>query len=733
MGRDISIAITVKDNYSQVISTMRNANQVFTKDLAELTSKLDAISKKKHTLNFDVSKAKGALKEAEKQFQATGAAADKLKLEMANAKYDNARRNLDLVSKNARQAEKDIRSLEQTTSKADNKAGKGKSETLGKLASGLTQQAGGALIGAAGTFVNSAYGSEAGTMFSSVAAATLAGADTGAVAGPIGIAVGAAVGGLTGAISGATKNFEKKDDAFKQYYKDQYYRVQEGQSNDLKSGIAIAASRETDKVAFSTLLGGDKNASDYLKQVSELAIKSPFKYDDLTNISKTLLKQGNKKDGILTLLENVGYLGSTRGMSSENMTLLATSLGSIKSKGKVTQEDLDPLLKNGINVWEYLSRASWASEKTAKQVQEMVYNGLIPGEKVAQAIAENLGKDFSGGIGKYGNTYSELVSNVEEAKNEINEAMGEGYTEERKNGLEKELGFLSGESGAKMQEAYKQIGMYKASLENKSEEYQRDAMNAVMYGGDYISKFGDDKVKARLTQMHKEYKQYIPGGKGEGEIKGALFAESQAIAQNEYNAKEGHAALETNLALAQNIKNDAGLKKAYWDAGYQMGIQFSHGLESLPGSFTDNLQKTISRISKQYDINSYLNKDFSTIGKEQNPNSKYNAYGSGNKLFDNFPSAFKGEFTNRNNGAIIPVLDGSKKHAYGLSYVPYDNFPAILHEGERVLTASQNRVYGQSSAPIITGNSFTIREEADVQRIAAELVRQMNKAYELAY
>ena len=728
MGRDISIAITVKDNYTQVISTMRNANQAFTKDLAELTSKLDAIGKKKYTLNVNVSKARDALKEAEKQFQATGAAADKLKLEMANAKYDNARRNLDLVSKNARQAEKDIKSLEQTTSKADNRAGKGKSETIGKVTSGLTQQAGEALIGAAGTLVNSAYGSEVGTMFSSVASSALAGAVIGSVAGPVGIAVGAAIGGLTGAISGATKNFEKEDEYFKQYYQDQYNRIQERQSNDLKSGVVIAASRETDKVQFSTLLGGNENASDYLEQVSELAIKSPFKYDDLSTLSKTLMKQGNKKDGILTILENVGYLGSARGMSTEDMTLLATSLGSINSKGKVTQEDLDPLLKNGVNVWEYLSKASWASEKTAKQVKDMVYSGLIPGEKVAQAIAENLGKDFSGGIGEYGNTYSELVSNVEEAKNEINAAMGEGYTEKRKEGLENELRFLSGDSGDKMKLAYKQMGIYKASLENKSEEYERDAMNAVMYGGDYISKFSPE-VRDRLAQMHKEYKQF-PNEPGAGETNGALFTEVQAIAENEFNANEGRKVLESKLALAQNIKNDAGLKQAYWDAGQQMSIQFSLGLESVPGSFTDNLQTTFSKFLKPYDINSYLNKDFITIGKEQNPNSKYKAYGSGNTNLWPFSSSSNGN--NNKSVPFIPLLQGGAK-AYGLSYVPYDNFPAILHEGERVLTASQNRAYGQSSAPIITGNSFTIREEADVQRIAAELVRQMNKAYELAF
>lgn len=72
-------------------------------------------------------------------------------------------------------------------------------------------------------------------------------------------------------------------------------------------------------------------------------------------------------------------------------------------------------------------------------------------------------------------------------------------------------------------------------------------------------------------------------------------------------------------------------------------------------------------------------------------------------------------------------------YAFGRARVPYDNFPALLHEGERVLTASESRSYGQGGgAPVITGNNFTIREEADVSKVASEIVRQMERAYTLA-
>jgi hypothetical protein len=65
--------------------------------------------------------------------------------------------------------------------------------------------------------------------------------------------------------------------------------------------------------------------------------------------------------------------------------------------------------------------------------------------------------------------------------------------------------------------------------------------------------------------------------------------------------------------------------------------------------------------------------------------------------------------------------------AIGERRVPRDNSPYLLHEGERVLTKQQanqqdNKIQGQV---LVTGNTFVVREEADIQKIAKELVRQI--------
>ena len=86
---------------------------------------------------------------------------------------------------------------------------------------------------------------------------------------------------------------------------------------------------------------------------------------------------------------------------------------------------------------------------------------------------------------------------------------------------------------------------------------------------------------------------------------------------------------------------------------------------------------------------------------------------------------------------VDPKIKGAKeKNAKGLPYVPRDGYETILHKGERVLTAQQNRQYnngggGNVSIPKLA-DTIVIREDADIDRVADRLVKKL-KSNMVAY
>ena len=79
-------------------------------------------------------------------------------------------------------------------------------------------------------------------------------------------------------------------------------------------------------------------------------------------------------------------------------------------------------------------------------------------------------------------------------------------------------------------------------------------------------------------------------------------------------------------------------------------------------------------------------------------------------------------------GINLPLISRLR---VGIEEVPYDEMPAILHKGERVLTKDEAKEYDQiknQTSEInynfhnnITVEHLEVREESDIERIAEEL------------
>lgn len=650
---ETSIVIKATDRYSDVLKTLSKTTKAFSDDVDSLEEGLYALNKNKYTLKLDAKKAQQALKEAEKQFDLTHSAADGLKMELAQANYDNVVRNLNAVTKEARNTEKAISKLENRSGGGGGggAANFGKSVVQALAISGITDSAKQLLSQGATTLAGSAFGNEGGMLFSNALSMATSGASAGfMVAGPAGALVGAGIGGLVGLGSGALQSYESQDSSFKSYVQDAVQEQLDAQSESLTSGSSIAAGRETDKISFATLFGSKETADSYLSNLVGMANSTPFLYDDLTSMSKTLATYGYDADSILPVLQTIGDAGAALGQSTNDMTAVATAIGRMKSSNKTTLEYLNILNDRGIGAVGMLSDAYGVDQGT---MYSMISKGEVAGQDAARIILDALSDSFAGSMEAQSKTFSGITSTIEGLQQELDNAMGEGYNQTRMQGLEAQKEWLAGDSGQEMQEAYTAIGAWKASLENAKEQYIRDAMNDAM---------GSEAYKTAEAE-------------GDAAEMGRILMKAKIDGMNEYNANEGKdEELAQELSLIESVRDDTALNNSYWNAGYTLGQEFSKGRAAATT-------------------------DSAWADAVNNFNSGYTKHRSGHQ------------------------------RAMGIDYVPYDNFPALLHEGEKVLTAGEARQEknGVGSIQIVI-NGMTVREDADIDRVAQALLSKLEEA-----
>lgn len=699
---DASIAFSVTDNLSQSIVSMKNSLSEFRNDAAGLQKQLDMLDKTKIQLkNVDLRQAKQELQQAEKAIRELGDAATEADRAAANANferasqnYENIRAQLDLTSRQARQTQKDLLDATGAISKVENRAGSsvggagslvgGAGSVLSALGkAGLFSMAGDAAGQWGDLLVGSAFGSDAGGLFGSALSGAASGAAIGSLGGAPGTAIGAAIGGVIGLASGGAQAAESRDQAFAGYYSGLYDQQQSAQAESQASGSATAARRELAAIAFNRLLGagvGDQ----YLADLRGLAAETPMEYEDLTGMSRALATGfGDSPERMLELMSAIGDAGSAVGVTAADMTEMARAMSRMNSSGKATLEYLNIFQDRGVDVIGMLGEAMG---KTQGQIYGMISKGEINGQRAADIIQAGMESRYSGSMEEMARTFEGLTSTLSDTMTELNAAYGDGYNDTRKGGLQAEIDAYGGALGEAIQSLNGISGQNAAYLENLGEQYKREALGSVLLGEDTTLFSEEDQTQ--LAELRQQFAEASAQYAETGDRNAAITMEStrssaEMIAQAAYENSEQYRMLQDAQedSLDAIRSNTSALEAA--TAAYELAQERTKGagggvLDAIASLFGDPEADSADPAMGDWSYNADLDGGSAGAG-----------------------------------------------HAYGLRRVPYDNYAALLHEGERVLTAREAREQDRGGgAPSITvqvsGNTFGagLDEEAVAQHIA---------------
>lgn len=713
----ISIYFTIKDGASQVLSTLQDKTKALDKETQELAQTMVSFERAQKGLVTTQTKLKNELASQNKVVKEAQKAFDEYHDELSRANLDKAvkeyaRIKTELEETNALYAanKKSVRELTEEIRKGGAAGGGisgiGSDGGISTLAKGIVsgqigQMFSASLGGAAETLLTSAIGTPTASLISDTVSSAITGAAAGAMFGIPGLLIGGGVGALSGLISGGTKIFEAQDDAFKEYVQEAAETALSDQQGLVETGSTIAGSREQTQVAFAQRLGSDAAAEEYLGRVQEMAARTNYDYDEITGYSKLLLNSYDPEE-VFGVLQSLSDATAGLNLSGADVEQMIAGLSRMRTTDKTTQEYLNYFSERGVDVYTALADAL---EVDKGEIAGMVSKGQVGGVEAAEIILDFIDQEFGGLSEKLAGTYDAMVDNLADAEANLQAKAGEGYNRERGLGVQAQQEWLD-EKGDELGDAYAMIGQWQASLENLAEQYEREALDAVM-GGGTSGLYADSFQRERLEELAEDYQaalaEYEAGNEEAGARMGELLAEAQVIAQNEYNASEGaQLALQSQLDLAGTIREDAASNEAFWDAGYRKGQEFSKGLADGM-SLLDRVGAALSPGTGSVEdiIHSEGYRQAAANGDVQ-------------ALME--------------YGQMISAASGG--FAYGLDRVPYDGYPALLHEGERVLTASQARAQdaGVSGGVQVSIGSVTIGGGLSTWDIAMEIAKELERA-----
>lgn len=686
----VSLYFTIRDGGSQVLSAIGDKTKALDKETQSLAQAQAALQKANESLTKRQTELKTALEKSQVAVKDARTEYRKLKDEASGNALQDAIEEQEQLKQSLRDVEDQIKGNTRTFNEYRETLRKGSTSGGGSTISGGSETSMMSALGQAGlwstlgdvggeiatTLVSSAFGSSAGNTFSSALSMAGTGAAIGTMFGPIGTAIGAAGGALVGAIQGLTQTYEEQDDAFKEYYADLFDAVNEQTQSMISSGSTTAGSREQTQRAFAQRLGSDEAADEYLGRVEDMAARTNYGYDEITGYSKLLLNSYDPEE-VFGVLQSLSDATAALALSSSDVEVMISGLSRMRTTGKATQEYLNYFSERGVDVYSALAGATGADRS---QVAGMVTDGDISGETAAQAILDYIDQQYGGLSEDLMTTYDAMVDNLEDIKTSLEAAGGEGYNDTRKEGIQAELDAYEGPLGQALEAINAISGQNQAYLENLSEQFTREALSAVLLGQD--TTLFDEEQQARLQEMSQEFADasdaYEAGSQEAGLKMEALKEEAEALATAAYESSEQYQTLQDVQMdqIGAIRENTAALNG--WRNTYNQQQERSRGLASVDRSGTVTTE----------DI-----------------------------------EAAKEEARN------IPGLYG---FAAGLDYVPRDNYPALLHQGERVLTANEARAQdrGGSGAPIsvqITGQ-WSVRSDSDVDAIADAIVEKLRLA-----
>ena len=188
-----------------------------------------------------------------------------------------------------------------------------------------------------------------------------------------------------------------------------------------KQVVSIRGEVQQLEVAFETMLGSKKQADALMAEIIDLAAKTPFGLQDVSNATKRLLSYGSTAEQVTDEIKMLGNIASGLSIPLNDMIYL---YGTTRTQGRMFTQDLRQFMGRGIPLAEELAKQFGV---TKDKVGELVTAGKVGFDEMAKALRAmtSEGGQFNDLMDKQSQTISGQISNLEDAIYQMFNKIGE--------------------------------------------------------------------------------------------------------------------------------------------------------------------------------------------------------------------------------------------------------------------------------------------------------------------
>lgn len=201
--------------------------------------------------------------------------------------------------------------------------------------------------------------------------------------------------------------------------------------------INLADAYSGAKIGFSTLLG-ETEANKMMEQIDAFAKATPFKTSNTIESIQKMMAYGWDASRVIEDMKVIGDAAAATGKGDQGLESIVYALSEIRSKGKLSTQELNQLASAGIKAKAYLAEGLGfgTSDAGMAKLAKALEKGQVGANQAIELILEGM-KEFDGMMDRTANeTVSGLKSQLEDVF-EINIARrwGQGLQDGAKRGL----------------------------------------------------------------------------------------------------------------------------------------------------------------------------------------------------------------------------------------------------------------------------------------------------------